>query len=196
MLNLFHLYSYIIGFLLFPVAPQPEPFGFADHIFHPGPKESSDYIAWKYERPLTWEDFLCEPLRNTDAVASTSTSLGISYKITNGKFIYDLDCSFSKSRSWGLLKTSYILAHEQGHFDITEIYTRKLHQRLQQYQFNRKTFKHDLTVIYEKIVKEKEAFQNRYDTETSHSRLKGKQNEWLDKIDLMLEETEAYANYP
>jgi hypothetical protein len=55
-------------------------------------------------------------------VALTSTALGIAYKVSHGELTYEITCSFSKDKSWGLLKTPYILAHEQGHFDITEIY--------------------------------------------------------------------------
>src|SRR3712207_7933234 len=32
-----------------------------------------EYIPWVPDYRLSWEDFLCEPKRNTDAVASTST---------------------------------------------------------------------------------------------------------------------------
>jgi predicted secreted Zn-dependent protease len=139
---------------------------------------------------------LCDPQLGTDAVASTSTSLGIAYQIKNWKLTYEITCKFSKTRSWGLLKTPYILAHEQAHFDITELYARKLHQALQQYTLNRYTFKKDIGEIYQRIVDEKEAFQAAYDGETDHSRNRRVQVEWLDKIELLLIETEPYADYP
>src|SRR3954468_18850480 len=81
-------------------------------------KADNEYIPWITDYRLTWDDFLCEPKRNTDAVASTSTALGIAYQIKGGKLSYQVTCKFSKQKSWGLVKTPYILAHEQGHFDI------------------------------------------------------------------------------
>ena len=135
-------------------------------------------------------------MRNTDAVASTSTSLGISYQVVNSRLTYHITCDFSKIKSWGLVRTNYILAHEQGHFDITEIFARKLYQALEDYQFNRRTFKRDVNEIYQSIVDQKESFRQMYDGETDHSRSRKIQYEWLNKIDKMLDETSPYANYP
>jgi predicted secreted Zn-dependent protease len=159
-------------------------------------EENGESVPWLFQRRLTWNDFLCEPKRNSDAVASTSTSLGISYRMENGSLEYTITCNFSKHKSWGLLKTDYILAHEQGHFDITEIYARKLHKALQDYTFNRKTYRQDINAIYTAIVREKEAMQATYDGESDHSRHRRLQYDWLDKIDQLLAETEPWANYP
>ncbi|MBD0288581.1 MAG: DUF922 domain-containing protein [Flavisolibacter sp.] len=161
-------------------------------------KESEDeeLIPWMVQRRLIWDDFLCEPKRNTDAVASTSTTLGLAYQMTSHGFTYDISCNFSKLKSWGLVKTPYILAHEQGHFDITELFARKLYQAMANYPINVYTYKQDINDIYNRIVAEKEAFQAAYDGQTDHSRNKLVQIEWLKRIHQLLEETEAYANYP
>jgi predicted secreted Zn-dependent protease len=74
------------------------------------------------------------------------------------------------------------LLHEQGHFDITEVYARKLHAALHEYKFNSKTFKKDISDIYNNIVMQKEAVQQAYDDETSHSRNRRRQQQWLGKI--------------
>jgi predicted secreted Zn-dependent protease len=94
------------------------------------------------------------------------------------------------------MRTDYILAHEQGHFDITELYARALHKALSEYSFNYKTYQKDISAIYQNIVKEKEAFQEAYDSETDHSRRKKAQFEWQDKIDQLLTESEPYETYP
>lgn len=159
-------------------------------------EEDTENIPWMDARRLNWTDFLCAPRVNTDAVASTSTSLGLSYQIEEGSLAYGITCTFSKHKSWGSLKTDYILAHEQGHFDITEIFARKLHKALQEYAFNRKTYRRDLNQIYQQIVKEKEDMQAAYDGESDHSRNRRIQYDWLEKIDHLLEETAPWANYP
>ncbi len=158
--------------------------------------EDDEMIPWLGVRRLSWEDFQGEPKKNTDAVASTSTSLGISYQVKNGELTYRITCNFSKIKSWGTLRTDYILAHEQAHFDITEIYARKLYEAMQQYQFNRKTFKKDINQIYQEIVKQKEQMQAQYDGETDHSRKRKIQYDWFEKIDQLLEETAPFAQYP
>jgi predicted secreted Zn-dependent protease len=162
----------------------------------PSKEEDAELIPWIFERRLTWEDFLSEPKRNSDAVASTSTTLGLAYQVENGQLSYRITCHFSKHKSWGLLRTDYILAHEQGHFDITEIFARKLYKELQEYPFNRKTYRSDVNAIYNRVVKEKEAMQAAYDGESDHSRSRRLQYDWLEKIDTMLEETEPWSVYP
>ena len=94
------------------------------------------------------------------------------------------------------MKTDYILAHEQGHFDITEIFARRLNEALQNYQFNKRTFKKDIGQIYQAIVSEKEEYQRTYDAETDHSRNRKVQYDWLEKIDSLLAETQSFSSYP
>jgi len=198
-MNLFHLLSVSLLALGFSGRPLP-----VKHTAVPAkivatisiPEESNDFIPWTYDQRLIWEDFQCEPKKGTDAVASTSTTLGIAYEITDGRMTYDISCNFSRQKSWGLMKTDYILAHEQGHFDITEVFARKLNEALQNYVFNKKTFKKDINEIYQSIVKEKENFQKTYDEETDHSRNRKIQYEWLDRIQKLLDETEPFAAYP
>lgn len=197
MMSLFHLF--IVAILFFNNPSTPVTISTTDSIaskkIH-SLEETAEYLPWANARPLTWDDFLCEPKRNTDAVALTITALGISYNVSNNHLNYEITCSFSKVKSWGILKTPYILAHEQGHFDITEIYARKLHKELLDYKFNRRTFRQDVNIIYDRVVKEKENLQFAYDGLTDHSRNKTVQKEWLEKIQELLIQTEAYADYP
>ncbi|HEU0064026.1 MAG TPA: DUF922 domain-containing protein [Flavisolibacter sp.] len=199
-MNLLHLITLPLLVVSFSGRPSPEKMypvlSAKNAVTDLGKKETAEEIPWISERRLTWDDYLCEPVRNTDAVASTSTSLGISYQVIDSKLNYHITCGFSKIKSWGLVRTNYILAHEQGHFDITEIFARKLYQALHNYNFNRRTFKKDINSIYQEIVRQKEDYQEIYDGETDHSRNRKLQNEWLDKIDNLLSETEVYSNYP
>lgn len=204
-MNLIHLFSFSLMLLTFSGTPIPEtstteaPATKTEQFIpvnNNGDDNGGEYIPWRPSRRLNWDDYQCDPIRNTDAVASTSTSLGISYQLVDSKLSYHITCGFSRTKSWGLLKTDYILAHEQGHFDITEIFARKLYEALQNYEFNRKTFKSDINTIYHDIVKQKEEYQEMYDGETDHSRNHKIQYEWLEKIQKMLDESEAYSNYP
>ena len=197
MMSLFHLFSFAVLFFNSSTAPNIKTTTLTslNKTTH-SLKESGDYLPWAYARPLTWEDFMCEPKRNSDAVALTSTALGISYNVSSNQLHYEITCSFSKGKSWGLLRTPYILAHEQGHFDITEIYARKLHKELLDYKFSRRTFRQDVNDIYDRVVKEKENFQLTYDALTDHSRNKTVQKEWLEKSEELLTETEPYSDYP
>ena len=199
MLNLFHLSTLLMLLLNFSGTPKlalPEASAKAYAGLTHEKEENAEFIPWSYERKLRWEDFMCAPKRNTDAVASTSTSLGIAYQIRNSVITYEVTCNFSKIKSWGLVKTPYILAHEQAHFDITEIFARKLHKQLMEYEFHHSTYKQDINRIYQQIVSEKEAFQEAYDQQTDHSRNRKVQYEWLERIDSILADSDPFADYP
>ena len=154
-----------------------------------------DHIKWQEDRKLTWDDFKAEPLKIGNTAAMTTTHLGFSYKVTNGKVTYTIECRFEKSKSWGLVKNDWILKHEQGHFDIAEIFARKLNKSITGYQFNKSSFQKDLNDIYKSIVDEKEKFQQQYDDETDYSRNKPKQEEWLKKIESDLTSNKSWAGY-
>ncbi len=154
-----------------------------------------ELLDWSGTRKLTWKDYKASPDPESDAAASTTSYLAIEYNITSSSFGFKIQSRFSKTRSWGLHKTDYILSHEQGHFDIAEIFARKLNKKMSEYRFDKKTYQKDLNKIYHDILEEKEKMQNDYDKETNHSIRKKEQAEWLIKIPKMLEEYADYADY-
>jgi hypothetical protein len=158
-------------------------------------QKNDNLIDWNEHKKLTWEDFKGSSQKIGDVAALTATHLGFSYNIVNGKITYSIECRFEKNKSWGRVKTSWILNHEQGHFDIAEIFSRKLFKAVSAYQFNKSTFQNDLDIIYKKVVEEKDLYQQLYDLETDHSRNKTKQEEWLKKINDNLNELKAWAGY-
>jgi Bacterial protein of unknown function (DUF922) len=156
---------------------------------------NEETIRWVADKKLNWEDYKARPDPSSDAAASTTTYLGIEYHMNNGRFDCKITCSFSKTKSWGRHKTDHVLSHEQGHFDIAEIFARKLNKEMLQYRFDKDTYTTDLKKIYQGIVAEKEAWQNLYDEETDHSIRKEKQSEWLKKIAATLDELKSFAKY-
>lgn len=158
------------------------------------PKEE-EMLDWSYDRPLTWEDYKGRPDPESDAAASTTTYLAIEYNMKGSTFSYKVHSRFSCDKSWGLHKTDYILAHEQGHFDIAEVYARILHKKMSEYRFDKRTYQKDLKKIYEEVVEAKEEMQEKYDKETNHSIYKANQADWLTLIEALLEKTEPYSDY-
>lgn len=154
-----------------------------------------DLIPWSSTQKLTWADYKASPNPASDAAATTTSYLIFSYSISENNFRYSIASKFSRTRSWGLHKTVYILSHEQGHFDISEIYARKFHQKLKEYRFNPRTYAKDLKKIYQEILEEKDKMQQEYDRETNHSINREKQAEWMQKIARLLDEYRAYADY-
>jgi len=154
-----------------------------------------DSIKWQKDRKLTWDDFKAPPQKIGSTAAMTTTHLGFEYNITNGKITYKINCRFEKNKSWGLVKNDWILRHEQGHFDIAEIFARQLNKLTYEYQFNRASFQNDLDSIYRSVVDEKENFQQQYDDETDYSRNKANQEAWLTKIENELIQNKNWEGY-
>jgi Bacterial protein of unknown function (DUF922) len=157
--------------------------------------KDEELINWSNSRQLTWNDYKGKPDTNSGAAASTTTYLGIEYNIDEKGLTYKIECRFSKTKSWGISKTEPVLKHEQGHFDIAEIFARMLNKRMHEYKFDRASYKKDLKAIYQGITAEKEVFQDLYDSETDHSRKKQQQTVWLRKIERLLTELKNYAGY-
>ena len=158
-------------------------------------KIEEEVLRWSPTTKLEWADYKGNPDLKSDAAASTATNLGFEYIIRNNEFSYKITCFFSKDKSWGVVKTDYILSHEQGHFDIAEIHARKLNKKMADFKLNRNTYRTDLDKLYYDILEEKDVMQTNYDNETNYSRDKEKQAEWLKKIEKMLEELKNYAGY-
>ncbi len=157
--------------------------------------EKSEYIDWQKNRPLTWDDFKAPVNKNSSAAATTATQITAEFSSKNNMVSFKISCKFSKNESWSASKTDYILMHEQGHFDIAEIYTRKLYKALsnhiQTFPGNIK----DLNIIYQNIMEQKDSYQQLYDLETKNSIDKIKQKDWLINIEKILNDLEEYAVY-
>lgn len=156
--------------------------------------KEEDYIPWSTERKLSWDDFVADTPPKTDDAALTTTYVGFSYTKTGNTINYNIECKFQKSRSWARVKSDYILKHEQGHFDIAEIFSRKLNKEIQEYLSKNRDHR-GLNPLYTKVMNEKREMQEEYDIETNHSINKRKQAEWGLKIEEMLDELEPYSNY-
>ena len=167
-------------------------FVFIDDVIFYNAVES---IGVEVDRKLTWKDFRAQPDKNSTNAALTSSSINIEFGYNNSGLKYKIKCRFDQNLSWGRIKNDYILAHEQGHFDIAEIHARKLHKNLKAYKFNNRTVAKDVNKIYDMVMKEHHAFQSLYDEETNYSRNAEKQGQWRDKIDQELNSLQEFADY-
>lgn len=143
-------------------------------------------IEWKPTARLSWEDFKGAPDYSSENVALTNTSIQLEYGYDKTSLEYTVKCRFDKTKSWVKVRNEDVLTHEQIHFDIAELFARKLRRQLQEYKFNPKTVAEDVNAIYEKIMTEHHAMQELYDNETDHSRLEDKQAYWEKKIESFL----------
>ena len=165
-------------------------------LFSFSTQNDGNNIPWSASRKLTWPDFKSRPDNNSTNAALTSSKIIFNYGYGSEKgFTFTISCMFDKNSSWGRIKTDYILSHEQGHFDIAEIYARKINKALKNYSFNVNTSPKEIPVLYQQLMKEEGALQNQYDSETNFSRDKPQQAAWLEKIQHELDKLGEYAGY-
>jgi hypothetical protein len=88
--------------------------------------------------------------------------------------------------------TDYLLNHEQIHFDMGEVFCRKMRKQYKEKPFPNSTFAQEASKLYNKILKEYNDEQKLYDKETNHSINKEKQAAWDIKVANQLKELEKF----
>ncbi len=143
-------------------------------------KDTSEVIVWNENKPLTWDDFKGKPARRF-AAASTNYDIVKSCEQKNDSIAIDIKAVFYTYKSWK--KTSWlnddILAHEQKHFDIVELFARKLREKVLNEHY---TSYQDLLVkvdtLYNQNDKAMDIYQDKYDDETDGSMNGDMQRKW------------------
>ena len=159
----------------------------------------SEQIVWSADRPLTWDDFNGTPDPSTHLHAYTRVSMKSNFvSNTQTTALLNVMGYFEKTNSWVLKdqKTTTLLLHEQRHFDICEIYRRKLMKELEAHDnFNFSNFGQEAQGIFNRVFKAFQDEQARYDRETEHSKIKERQKEWGTFIDGELKKLEKYSGH-
>ncbi|MEO6130402.1 MAG: DUF922 domain-containing protein [Saprospiraceae bacterium] len=134
--------------------------------------------------------------KNTAAV--TVSSLNYNTTVKGKTAVVKVSALFLPSESWTLYpKLDHpddALNHEKRHFDICEIYARKIRQAILQNHFSQSRFGPSLESLFNKIVSEYRNEQQRYDRETRHCLDVAQQLKWNKIIDAQLASLAAYSN--
>ena len=149
---------------------------------------SDDQFPWTKGRKLTWADFKGKPVKSNFAAALTFTDIQINASLIDGQLNVEVKNYFDSKLSWTKNKESTsLLAHEQLHFDITELYTRIIRKKMKEIISEEAIRNGTLNKESSKLLKEWKEFQLQYDSETNHGVLSNKQKEWEQKVQRLLE---------
>ena len=167
-----------------------------------------DLLPWDEDRPLTWEDFQGQPpedveLRDEAAfiryrLRIQKTNFTLTYNPNTHTWKAKIDPAtlkvenlMDRSQSWvdPKRRSSRLLKHEQGHFDINEVYRRIVETRLKQLEAEAPTQKEAAEELQrlvdetlDQISRKVEQVQAEYDRETAHGQDQEAQAEWEAKI--------------
>ena len=164
---------------------------------------AQDVIEWSSQRRLTRADFKGRAPALASNVSMSWIHIDVSWGCEAGALVASARATFDPSRSWwrstsanawtaqrrGTLQAdAQLLEHEQLHFDLTEIAVRRI----------RKTFEEKKDACdepgatdtvqgdIEKIDRDLNEEQRRYDRETAHGTIAAEQAKWAGRIKKLL----------
>ena len=159
--------------------------------------QEADASAWEAGRKLNWTDFKGVPPEAKQVAATTASGISYSFQSEGNRGRYRVDYQvnafFYPHKSWyhRELCDSVVLSHEQLHFDITELFARRMRKLM-----DGRTFGPDVRAevrrIFKQINSELSDFQARYDRETDFSRDREAQARWNAGIARQLSETPGH----
>jgi hypothetical protein len=155
---------------------------------------------WKKDQSLSFEDFKGRPVQKDTAGSGTYsqealthrlgtivTALDVLVRTDKGKTIFTIRAAMDTKASWIRNREDAItLRHEQGHFDIAEIYARMLRKNIRKAKTKKES-----EIIYEKVMEAENREHDAYDRENTFL-LGGTTNAWALKIAKRLQQLAAY----
>ncbi len=180
-------------------------------IAHAESLAQSREIQWSVKRPLRWDDFLgtVDTDASTENIALTATLLRWSYEYEierdNHSCFYQItdlyaQAIFNQGDSWvkPSHRTAVVLNHEQGHFDLTQIYKLIFDERAHHLIDFRNTCEGDTIeeaveftegravvqaeTLFEDVWQSYRSTQETYDDQTHHGILMETQSLWTERI--------------
>jgi hypothetical protein len=161
-------------------------------------------ILWS-KKNLHWKDFKRKPDSANIASpwgASTSSWVEQKYVMVQQQheihFIitawFNPDFSWVKEECKNGRGGDYALMHEQYHFNMAELYARKIRKVLSTIELTDTTYKREIAQLFKKFYTQYRSQQVRYDSETEHSRNKVMQYNWVGSIDDEMKELSTYTD--
>jgi hypothetical protein len=188
-----HLLSgFTLAVLLAAVVPLPQE-----------PQGAEEIIVWSATRKLDWKDFRSKPPPNTLAGALSAISHDYAVGCRDQALQLRVQTIFVPGRSWVTyrivssgLASRVGIRHEQIHFDLAEVYTRRIRKMFRELRDPCPRSDAELAGMVEQIIKEHWTAQRRYDTETENGQLEAKQNDWEKRIAAELTALAPFAERP
>ena len=171
-----------------------------------------EFILWQENKKLKIQDFKAD---NKDTVKVNQqqflgaiSAIRIEYssfqRNKNSVPDFSIKTYFDPNESWMLLKNDYVLQHEQIHFDLTELYARKMRKSVESLRQKNVT---NISIYRKKIQRwnaMKEKASNQFDADNQDYYIKigqkilfqknPKQEAWKKKVDRELFQYSLFKN--
>lgn len=152
-----------------------------------------DSIPWSKRTRLQWSDFKGRPDTSSEGTAGCAASIYVKGTRDNGLPNFLVSNFFIKNSAWTKDTTSFsLLRHEQLHFDIAEVYARRIRKAIDFLKRRKVKTVNNYSVEITKLIKMRDETDSLYDEQTSHGVNSRSQSDWDQKI---LKELEALSDY-
>ena len=164
-------------------------------------QDADDNIVDWRERPLTYEDFQGSQdttfhVYGSPAAAASALKVSVILKSdVNQRVTASIKTIFNKSRSWITSREAWILNHEQGHFNIEEIFARRIRKAVKELADKGEEDENKFKELVNDLFQQKSKYQLQYDDETTHGFHHDDQALWDEKIKKELYDFKEFAEW-
>lgn len=142
-----------------------------------------DLKEWSDTLSLSWNDYK-GGITDTTRFVSTNCGLSCIPQIVGDTASITVIAYMDKNKSWYRKKYAddALLLHEKGHFDLTEIFARKMKKRVLAERMRKKEFIAEVKIIYEKTWNDLQQQHQAYDKATGEGTVEFAQRTWQNYI--------------
>jgi hypothetical protein len=157
-------------------------------------------LRWSRERQLTTADFKGTPPQEGPEGAHTEYTIVSGARCSGRSLEFKVATAMLPSQSWVMPELTHspadltrTLKHEQTHFDISEVYARKIRRRFADLYDPCALSETALQAVSDELVKSEAQEQLRYDDDTNNGRVLVRQSEWDRQVAAWLESLNKYG---
>jgi len=158
-------------------------------------------LRWDQHPALVWDDFKGRPRRIAgEPSAVTDTGFRVQFECRADAFDIRVVTEFYRNSSWVKpgRKSIELLRHEQGHFDLTELFARKMRKAVREAKIGCEDDRRAEAAgkrIFDRLGEQWDKAEKRYDADTSDGTDPVKQYEASQQIAQDLAELSGYRRY-
>jgi hypothetical protein len=145
--------------------------------------QDASVFPWSKDRKLVWDDYrkIESNQESLNILIGAKTYTIIEYdEMQNGALTPPI-AIFNGVKSWTSVNDTIILAHEQLHFDINELFMRKIRKEFVKLYYDKENNTQKFQLVIDKYLNELEIVQAVYDRESYEFMKRKNDTVWLER---------------
>lgn len=159
-------------------------------------QDEESAIPWSNQR-LTFGNFSGSIDSSSEHAANSQAGIRLDVEASNDLKAVHIAVAaiFYPDSSWLKVHNEDLLTHEQGHFDLCEVYARKIRRQISTINSrDYATVSQTVVEIYTSFRDQETNAHQKYDVETAHGINRAEQQRWDKRIAAQLRENERYMD--